>query len=116
MSVSPFPVFVPVRVLLVEDTDADATAIEGILHHHAFTVRKVRRLTEAITALRSDEFDVILSDLGLPDSTGLDTLESLVHHAAVPVVVMTGRGDESIALRAVAAGAQDYLVKGSTDG
>jgi len=116
MSVSPFPVFAPVRVLLVEDTDADATAIEGVLHHHAFTVRKVRRLAEAITALRSDEFDVILSDLGLPDSTGLDTLESLVHHAAVPVVVMTGRGDESIALRAVAAGAQDSLVKGSTDG
>jgi PAS domain S-box-containing protein len=116
MSVSPFPVFAPVRVLLVEDTDADAKVIEDVLHHHAFTVRKVRRLAQAITALRSDEFDVILSDLGLPDSTGLDTLETLLHHAGVPVVVMTGRGDESIALRAVAAGAQDYLVKGGTDG
>jgi PAS domain S-box-containing protein len=107
---------VPVRVLLVEDTDVDARVMETVLHQYAFRVCRARRLGEALIALRSDEFDVILSDLGLPDSSGLATLEALRQHAiATPVVVITGRDDEQTALHAVAAGAQDYLVKGSTD-
>src|SRR4051812_22564210 len=106
----------PIRALLVEDADIDAHVIEKVLRQFSFEVQRVSRLSEAIVALRSAEFDVILSDLGLPDSSGLVTLESLLERCgAVPIVVMTGRDDEEIALRAVAAGAQDYLVKGSTD-
>ncbi|HEX2123127.1 MAG TPA: PAS domain S-box protein, partial [Thermoanaerobaculia bacterium] len=116
MSLASFPISAPVRVLLLEDTDIDANAIESALQQFRFDVRRARTLAEALVAVRSDEFDVILSDLGTPDSNGLDTLEALLRHAApIPVVVMTGRGDEATALRAVAAGAQDYLLKGNTD-
>lgn len=104
------------RVLLIEDSDADAFVLEKILAQCSFDVQRAARLSEAVAALRSDEFDTILADLCLPDSTGLDTLEALRQQAvAIPIVVLTRRGDESLALRAVAAGAQDYLIKGTTD-
>jgi PAS domain S-box-containing protein len=116
MSVSLFPVSTPVRVLLLEDNEIEAEVVESVLRQYAFDVHRAGRLDDALIALRSEEFDVILSDLGLPDSTGLATLDALRQHApAMPVVVMTGRGDETTALQAVASGAQDYLVKGSTD-
>lgn len=117
MSVSPFPAAaVPVRVLLLEDTEIDRALVETILRQHAFGIRHATTLAEALIALRSDDFDVILADLGLPDSSGLATLEALRQHAsATPIVVLTGRDDEATALRAVSAGAQDYLVKGSTE-
>jgi PAS domain S-box-containing protein len=117
MSVTPFPsrLPAPIRVLLLEDTDLDAYAFEEVLRQSAFAVQRVSRLAEAAAALLVEEFDVILCDLGLPDSAGLETLESLLQCTAIPIVVVTGRGDEETALRAVAAGAQDYLVKGTTD-
>jgi len=116
MSAIPIPSLAPVRVLLLEDADIDAHVIENVLGQFELVVRRVSRLSDAITALRTGGFDVILCDLGLPDSSGLATLETLREHGvSVPVVVMTGRGDRDTALRAVAAGAQDYLVKGNTD-
>jgi PAS domain S-box-containing protein len=116
MSVVSLSVSALARVLLLEDADADARAVESLLRQFSFDVSRSRRLSDALTALRSDEFDVVLADLGLPDSTGLDTLEALRQHAVgLPIVVMTGHDDESTAVRAVAAGAQDYLIKGSTD-
>src|SRR5688500_8208620 len=111
MSVAPSPVSSPTRVLLLEDADADARAVESVLRAFSFTVSRVWRLSDALTAVQSDDFDVVLADLGLPDSTGLDTLEGLRQHAiGLPIVVMTGHDDESTAVRAVAAGAQDYLI------
>ncbi|HEX7153618.1 MAG TPA: PAS domain S-box protein [Thermoanaerobaculia bacterium] len=116
MSVAPFPRSDDVHVLVVEDNEVDARIVETVLRHASFAVRRAGRLSEALTALRSGDFDVVLCDLGLPDSDGLATVQTLMREApAIPLVVMTGRNDESIALRAVAAGAQDYLVKGSTD-
>ncbi|HEX6640961.1 MAG TPA: PAS domain S-box protein, partial [Thermoanaerobaculia bacterium] len=104
------------RILLVEDADADAQVVEDVLRDYAFIVRRANRLCDALVAVRSEEFDAILADLGLPDSAGLATVEALRQQAvAIPIVVMTGRADESTALRAVAAGAEDYLVKGNTD-
>jgi PAS domain S-box-containing protein len=117
MSVASFPTpaAVPVRVLLLEDTDLDAYTFEEVLRHSGFAVNRVSRLSEAIAALPSEELDVILCDLGLPDSAGMETLESLLQRTAVPIVVITGHGDDETAQRAVAAGAQDYLVKGTAD-
>jgi PAS domain S-box-containing protein len=116
MTVTPFPTATPLRVLIIEDTDVDARVIEAVLRQFAFDVRRASTLAEARMELRSEDYDVILSDLGLPDSDDLDTLYTLLDDAStIPVVVMTGRADESTALRAVAAGAQDYLVKGNTD-
>ncbi|HEY0972822.1 MAG TPA: ATP-binding protein [Gemmatimonadales bacterium] len=110
------------RVLVIEDSQRDAellietlseTAADGI----EFSYRHVTKLADACETLAGWTSDVVLLDLSLPDSRGLDSLQAL-HAAAsdVPVVVMTGLDDDAFALRAVQAGAQDYLVKGRDDG
>ena len=100
-------------VLLVEDSPTDALlAREALEGQPQFRLTHVERLGDALTAMSAERFAVILLDLGLPDSQGLDTLLKLHQRAGhVPVVVMTARDDEELAVRAVQAGAQDYLVK-----
>ena len=105
-----------IKVLLVEDSRGDArliqeylTEVEG-LH---FEVENADRLATGVARLGREGIDVILLDLSLPDSRGLDTF--LQFHAAapgVPIVVLTGFNDEVLAVNAVQAGAEDYLVKG----
>src|SRR5688572_9281407 len=105
-----------VNILLLEDSDVDAHLLDTVLRRFGFIVERVSRLADAVAMLHSAPFDLILSDLGLPDSEGLATLDALLQHSnAIPIVVITGRADEATALSAVGAGAQDYLVKGSTD-
>ena len=106
------------RVLLVEDDDGDALLVEEELELSGAEVDLERRrtLAEAIgTALAG--FDCVLLDLGLPDAEGLDALLRLREAAPeLAVLVLTGLADEERGVEAVAAGAQDYLVKGSTSG
>lgn len=105
------------RVLLVEDSALDASALQNLLHESGFAARRVSSLANAIAALHDEPADVVLLDLGLPDSAGQTTLQRLLEVTpAIPIVVMTGSADEDTAVAAVAAGAQDYLTKGSTDG
>ena len=105
-----------IRLLLVEDNPGDADLICEILDEdpsRVFTVEAVSRLADACVRLKSAPIDAVLLDLGLPDSTGLDTLRSLgTGSFDVPVIVLTGLDDEAIGLAAVTEGAQDYLVKG----
>ena len=104
------------KILYVEDNPTDAELlIEGLRTEGADTalIMHVSRLSEAQAALRRDRFDVVLLDLGLPDSDGLNTLRTLVEGAPNrPVVVLTGLDDEETGAAAVREGAQDYLVKG----
>lgn len=104
------------NILLVEDNPGDADLIRIILEgidEPRYTVSNVQRLSEAIQAVQRDSFDLIVLDLGLPDSSGIDTLRSLIDAAPfLPIVVMTGNLDERIGLLAVKAGAQDFLNKG----
>ena len=106
------------RVLLVEDDDGDALIVEEELELSGAEVDLERRrtLAEAIgTALTG--FDCVLLDLNLPDAEGLDALLRLREAAPdLAVLVLTGLADEGRGVEAVAAGAQDYLVKGSTSG
>ncbi len=110
----------PVRVLLVEDNSGDARLIrEFILESggNAFEVEWVQRFDAALERLRGDGFAVVLLDLSLPDSRGIETFLKLHAQApGVPVVVLTGLADETVAVQAVHEGAQDYLVKGQGDG
>jgi signal transduction histidine kinase len=108
------------RVLLVEDDDAHA-ALESLWLEEEgrgrFSVTRAVRLSEARDLLGSMEIDAVLLDLSLPDSAGLDTFRAV--HAAAPhaaIVLVTGNGDERLALQALQEGAQDYLVKGDSDG
>jgi serine phosphatase RsbU (regulator of sigma subunit) len=107
----------PLRVLLVEDDDGDAFLVTELLADlgEHITVRRVDTLASALSApLR---VDCVLLDLQLPDAVGLTGLTRLRQHAPrIAVVVLTGQRDEATGIAAVAAGAQDYLVKDQVDG
>ncbi|MFF0206284.1 PP2C family protein-serine/threonine phosphatase [Streptomyces sp. NPDC005017] len=104
-------------VLLVEDDEADALLVEELVADCApgMKLTWVRSLAEACDALAKAPFECVLLDLHLPDSHGLDGVARIRQHADVAVVVLTGLAEESTGLAAVAAGAQDYLVKGRVD-
>ena len=108
------------RVLLVEDNPGDAILIKTLLEDHSpgdFDIRHVNRLERALTDLADDPPDIVLLDLSLPDASGLDGFGKLwADRAEVPVIVLTGLDDDTLAAEAVRAGAQDYLVKGQVDG
>lgn len=109
----------PIRVLLVEDNPGDARLIVEMLRDvgHIFAVEQVDRLDGALDRLARAGVDVVLLDLGLPDSQGLATFEATLRGAAgEPIIVISGLDDENLALEAVRSGAQDYLVKGRIEG
>ncbi len=109
----------PVRLLLVEDNPGDADLVREMLDSSTevkFELGNAGRLSDGLALLAAGGHDAVLLDLGLPDSAGLDTFYGL--HASVPwipVVVLTGSTDSDIGIQAVAAGAQDFLVKGTID-
>ena len=109
------------RILLVEDNRDDAFLIEQYLSQAtvAFSCKftTVERLTAALHLLETQSFDIILLDLTLPDSSGIDTLMTMHEKAPdLPVIVLTGMSDEALAFAALKAGAQDYLIKDGIDG
>lgn len=101
----------PLQVLLVEDSAADGCRLRDMLAT-SFQVTQVACVTEAVQRLTAQRFDVVLLALSGPESLGLDTVRAL---RAQPVVVLTDRDDAGLALDAIEAGAQDYLVKGQVD-
>ncbi len=125
MTVSPITQNV-VRVLLVEDNLADVDLIQDALEEAdlrpspgslSFHLDQVGRLRDGVQRLRDGQVDVVLLDLSLPDSQGIETFVQLERLAPrTPIVVLSGLDDEEMAIRAVREGAQDYLVKGQVDG
>ncbi|MAG37476.1 MAG: hypothetical protein CL878_14670 [Dehalococcoidia bacterium] len=106
----------PITVLLVEDNPDDVDLVQETLADATiaqFELRHVDHLEAAHHQLSIRTFDAVLLDLGLPDSSGLRTLERVLSwRVDVPVVVLTGLTDEVIGTQAVQLGAEDYLVKG----
>jgi PleD family two-component response regulator len=107
-----------IKVLLIEDNPGDAKLIEELLDascQGCFLVEIIGKLSEGIKKSRQFDADVILLDLSLPDSMGMETLVNMREKVQdIPIIVLTGLNDEEIALEAVQNGAQDYLVKGET--
>lgn len=108
------------RVLIVEDSPLHSRLARALLVNQPgefFDFTWVQRLDEAIANVRETPYDVVLLDLNLADSVGLDTL-TYFHAAApeLPIVVMTGQDDGQLGVRALRLGAQDFCVKGLRDG
>lgn len=104
-----------IRTLLIEDNPGDVRLIQEMLSEvnaDACKITVFDRLQAALPALEEGDHDVILLDLTLPDSTGLETLFRLrPTQSAAAVIVLTGMNDESAAVQALRIGAQDYLLK-----
>ena len=105
-----------IKILLIEDNLGYVHLIQQMLAVSSqveYQIECADRLSTGLEHLVKGEIDVVLLDLGLPDSQGLDTLGKVRTQApAVPIVVVTGLDDEVLAFQAVRQGAQDYLVKG----
>ncbi|MBV9864204.1 MAG: diguanylate cyclase [Abitibacteriaceae bacterium] len=108
-----------IRLLSVEDNPGDARLLRAYLADAGATQFEflcVERLAEALERVANEAIDVLLVDLSLPDGHGLDNVRRLRAIAAhVPIIVLTGNDDESLAVEALQAGAQDYIVKGDLD-
>ena len=106
-----------VHVLLVEDHPGDARLIREMLQHAqyfgvVYQLSRTETLRSAEEHVAGENFDVILLDLQLPDSSGLDTLTALYEVCpGIPIIVLTGSSDHQLALQAVNCGAQDYIPK-----
>ncbi len=117
------PLGEPLTILLVEDDDADALLVAELLKDAEVEadLHRVRSLDEALAVLSLVQVDCLLLDLGLPDAEGLGAVERVAAqietlHLPPAVVVLTGQTGDHLGVRAVAAGADDYLVKAETDG
>jgi len=106
----------PIDVLLVEDSWVDAELVMASLakvDNGRVGVQHTETLAEAIVALEAKAFDVILLDLSLPDSSGMDSVRRLrALGQEIPIVIMTALDDEATAVAMLQQGVQDYLVKG----
>ncbi len=110
---------IELKILLIEDNLGDVRLIKEMLNfatNFKFELKNTEDLEQALYQIQNEFFDVILLDLGLPDSSGFQTLIKTREAAEnIPIIVLTGLKDESLARRSVQAGAQDYLVKGQVD-
>jgi CheY-like chemotaxis protein len=105
-------------LLLVEDDRGDAVLVEDLISDGVADIEVVwaQSMAHAERELASARPDCVLLDLNLPDANGIDALDRIAKRdSTVPIVVLTGRNDEFFGASAVAAGAQDYLVKGRVE-
>ncbi|MBM4446485.1 MAG: response regulator [Chloroflexi bacterium] len=105
----------PRKILLIEDNTGDVRLIREMLAEMpdaSWELESVGQLSTGLECVAKQQPDIILLDLGLPDSQGLETLDKICSKTTtVPIVVLTGLDDEAIASEAVHKGAQDYLLK-----
>lgn len=109
-----------ITALLIEDNPADARLIQYMLMDSGggiFQLEHADRLARGLERMESPGIDIVLSDLSLPDSHGLETFTRLHAQAPqIPIIVLSGLNDTTVAVNAVHEGAQDFLVKGQVDG
>ncbi len=110
----------PIKLLLIEDNIGDSVIIRKMLdesENTTFELTHTQRLKNGLKHLETEKFDIILLDLGLPDSEGFKSFKiTLKKHPEIPIIILTGLGDEEIGIKTIKYGAQDYLVKGEFNG
>jgi PAS domain S-box-containing protein len=109
-----------IETLLIEDNLAEADLVQDLLsesRQQEFSVQHVQSLAEGLSLLREKRFDIVIVDLGLPDSQGLETALTVRRNAKrTPVIALTFLKDEDVALRSLQMDIQDYLIKGEITG
>jgi PAS domain S-box-containing protein len=117
--VNPVSTIKKLRLLLIEDNAGDARLLRERLGDTAgirFELEVVGTLAAGLARLDAESFDLVLLDMSLPDSAGLDTFKTVhTHTPEVPIIVLSGLDDEAVAVQTVHEGAQDYLVKADLD-
>jgi two-component system sensor histidine kinase UhpB len=107
-----------IKIILVEDNPGDALIIKEMLkeiYEKEFILEHFQRVNDGLEHLNED-YDIMLLDLNLPDSQGIETFNTMNQHAPeLPIIILTGLVDEDLAINIVSEGAQDYLVKGQID-
>jgi PAS domain S-box-containing protein len=101
-------------LLLIEDNPGDARLFQEMLSEvrSQYRITWVQTLAQALKEITQKKCHLVLSDLGLPDSQGLETVYAVIAAASdMPIIILTGQDDNRIALEAIKAGVQDYLVK-----
>ena len=109
-----------IKILLIEDNPGDTYLIEEHIEEFAdfsYELKNVGTLTEALSVLKKQPFDVIVLDLGLPDSDGVNTFFRIHNeNPLIPLIILSGSNDEEIGAYSVEKGARDFFIKGETDG
>jgi PAS domain S-box-containing protein len=113
-----------IHILLIEDNVDDADLIMEYLRDAekdegsaVFRLERVSRLALGLEKIREGDFDIVLTDLGLPDSRGLEALRKIkVQASGIPTIVLTGEDNDALGIEAVREGSQDYLPKATLDG
>ena len=109
-----------IQILLIEDNPGDTRLIQEWLAEDSsfcFKLKTADTLSDGLEKLKNRNIDLVLLDLDLPDCLGLNTFRRIfTSYPETPIVVLTGDGDESTAIKAISEGAQDYLIKGALSG
>ncbi|MCL5073462.1 MAG: HD domain-containing protein [Actinobacteria bacterium] len=105
----------PKKILLIEDNLADVRLISEFLQEtekNNFKLLYAKNLSDGLKSISSNYLDIILLDLLLPDSRGLDTVTKIIEKAnGIPIIVLTGLNDKEMAIKSLSVGVQDYLFK-----
>jgi len=107
------------RVLIIEDNIEYASMLKAVLSKSEgliFELISFTNLEDGLTELKNNDVDIVLLDLDLPDSSGLDTFHEVSNStSSLPIIILTGDDDEQLAIQSLKLGAQDYLIKSQTD-
>jgi DNA-binding response OmpR family regulator len=106
-----------VRILLIEDNSGDALLFSEMLSEFGgrYVVTRADRLATALELTEKNSFDLVVMDLNLPDSNGIDSIETVRKKLSLPVMILTGLFDEKMAAGAIAKGAGAFIAKGPVE-
>jgi PAS domain S-box-containing protein len=108
-----------IKILIIEDNSADARLFKEILsefNSSSYILENASRLSEGLKKILNNKFDIVILDLNLPDSFGIESILKVVSaNRSIPIIVLTGTDDLELAVKSLNAGAEDYLIKGQFD-
>ncbi len=99
------------NILIIEDDEVAANLLQDFLETCSFTVDAVHTITDGLSYIQQNDYQVLLLDLNLPDFSGFDLLKSIKNSVALPVIVISAYGDTQTKVKAFKYGASDYMVK-----